>query len=159
MISPARSATTESDIVHDLQRLSMSRPQSTLPALNNPNALLSTPVRSQGLQMQPTYGMLPIVCHGIPMTTPPYVFDSLSARPHTATFPSATYPFIGSMTPRSAYIPRDMVIPRQFPSLNRRQNATRISRSPFHQHTNNNNHVDVNHIREGTDVRTTVRIS
>ncbi|KAI0527860.1 RNA recognition motif 2-domain-containing protein [Xylaria bambusicola] len=158
MISPARTSTTESDIVHDLQRLNMSRPQSTVPGLNNSNALLSTPVRSPALHMQPTYGMLPILYHGIPMTTPPYVFDNLSTRAHTTTFPSAAYPFLSPMAPRSAYIPRDMVVPRQFSSLNRRQNATRISRSPYYQQTNSHNHVDVNRIREGTDVRTTIML-
>ncbi|KAI0971707.1 RNA recognition motif 2-domain-containing protein [Xylaria arbuscula] len=158
MISPARTSTTGSDIVHDLQRLSMSRPQSTVPALNNANTLLNTPVRSPALQVQPTYGMLPIVYHGIPMTTPPYVFDNLPSRSHAAAFSSAAYPFLSPMTPRSAYIPRDMIVPRQFQSLSRRQNATRISRSPYYQQTNSHNHVDVNRIREGTDVRTTIML-
>ncbi|KAI0481657.1 RNA recognition motif 2-domain-containing protein [Xylaria cf. heliscus] len=158
IISPARTSTTGSDIVHDLQRLSMSRSQSTVPALNNANALLSTPIRSSGLQMQPTYGMLPILYHGIPMTTPPYVFDNLPARSHAAAFSSAAYPFLSPVAPRSAYVPRDMIVPRQYPGLNRRQNATRVSRSPYFQQTNNHNHVDVNRIREGTDVRTTIML-
>ncbi|KAI0433941.1 RNA recognition motif 2-domain-containing protein [Xylaria sp. FL1042] len=158
MISPARTSTTGSDIVHDLQRLSMSHSQPTVPGSNNANALLSTPVRSPALQMQPTYGMLPVVYHGIPMTTPPYVFDNLSSRSHTAAFSTAAYPFLSPMTPRSAYIPRDMIVPRQFQGLNRRQNATRISRSPYYQQTNSHNHVDINRIREGTDVRTTIML-
>ncbi|KAI0546247.1 RNA recognition motif 2-domain-containing protein [Xylaria curta] len=158
IISPARTSTTGSDIVQDLQRLSLSRSQSTVPALNNTNALLSTPVRSSELQMQPTYGMLPILYHGIPMTTPPYVFDNLSSRSHTAAFSSAAYPFLSPIAPRNAYIPRDMIVPRQFPGLNRRQNATRVSRSPYFQQTNSHNHVDVNRIREGTDVRTTIML-
>jgi hypothetical protein len=144
--------------MHDLQRLSISRPQSALPAFNNANSLLSTPVRSPALQMQPAYGMLPIVYHGIPMTTPPYVFDQLSSRSQSAAFSSAGYPMIGPMTPRSAYIPRDIMVPRPYPGLHRRQNATRIARSPYYQQANSHNHVDVNRIREGTDVRTTVRL-
>jgi hypothetical protein len=143
--------------VHGLQRLAMSRSQSTLPAFNNANALLTTPVRSPALQMQPAYGMLPILYHGIPMTTPPYVFDHMPTRSHSGTFSSAAYPILSPMAPRSAYIPRDMIVPRQFPGLHRRQNATRVSRSPYYQQTNSHNHVDVNRIREGTDVRTTVR--
>ncbi|KAI3337014.1 RNA recognition motif 2-domain-containing protein [Xylariaceae sp. AK1471] len=158
VISPARTSTTESDLVHDLQRLTMSRSQSAVPALNNANALLSTPVRSQALQMQPTYGMLPILYHGIPMTTPPYVFDHMPSRSHSGTFSSAAYPILSPMTPRSAYIPRDMIVPRQFSGLHRRQNATRVSRSPYYQQTNSHNHVDVNRIREGTDVRTTIML-
>ncbi|KAI1185922.1 RNA recognition motif 2-domain-containing protein [Nemania serpens] len=158
VISPARTSTTESDMVNDLQRLSMSRSQSTVPALNSTNSLLSTPVRSPALQMHPTYGMLPIVYHSIPTATPPYVFDSIASRPYAAAFSPAGYQFINPMAPRSAYIPRDMVIPRQFPGLNRRQNASRISRSPYYQQTNSHNHVDVNRIREGTDVRTTIML-
>lgn len=42
------------------------------------------------------------------------------------------------------------------PDPYRRQNAMRVSRSPYHHGTGNNNHVDINHIREGRDVRTTV---
>lgn len=38
----------------------------------------------------------------------------------------------------------------------RRQNATRISRSSHHNSTSHHNHVDINRIREGIDVRTTV---
>ncbi|KAI1752435.1 RNA recognition motif 2-domain-containing protein [Xylaria castorea] len=158
VISPARTSTTGSDIVQDFQRLSFSRSQSTVPALNNANALLSTPVRSSGLQMQPTYGMLPVLYHGIPMTTPPYVFDNVPSRSHTAAFSSAAYPFLSPVAPRSAYIPRDMIVPRQYQGLTRRQNATRVSRTPYYQQTNSHNHVDVNRIREGTDVRTTIML-
>ncbi|KAI8947178.1 RNA recognition motif 2-domain-containing protein [Xylaria longipes] len=158
VLSPARTSTTGSDIVQDLQRLSMSRSQSTVPALNNANTLLSTPVRSSGLQMQPTYGMLPILYHGIPMTTPPYVFDNLPPRSHATAFSSAAYPFISPVAPRSAYVPRDMIVPRQYPGLNRRQNASRVSRTPYFQQTNSHNHVDVNRITEGTDVRTTIML-
>jgi len=39
---------------------------------------------------------------------------------------------------------------------NRRQHAMRIPRSPYYNHNNNHNVVDVNRIREGIDVRTTV---
>lgn len=127
-----------------------------MPAMHSANALLSTPVRSPGLQMHPTYGMLPILYHGIPMTTPPYVFDHMHSRSHSGAFSAAAYPMLSPMTHRSAYIPRDMIIPRQLPGLHRRQNATRVARSPYYQQTNSHNHVDVNRIREGTDVRTTV---
>ncbi|KAJ2986435.1 hypothetical protein NUW58_g5033 [Xylaria curta] len=158
VISPARTSTTGSDIIQDLQRLSLSRSQPTAPTLNNTNTLLSTPVRSPALQMQPAYSMLPIICHSIPMATPPYVFDNLPSRSHGAAFSSAPYPFISPVAPRSAYVPRDMIVPRQYPGLNRRQNATRISRSPYYQQTNSHNHVDVHRIREGTDVRTTIML-
>lgn len=160
-MSPSRTP-TGFDLAHDMQRLSMSRSQSTVPALNNANTLLSTPIRSSALQVQPTYGMVPVVYHGIPMATPPYVLDGLSSRSHSAAFsptaypPSTSYSFLSPMASRNAYIPRDMVVTRPFSGMNRRQHATRVSRSPFYQQANNHNHVDVNRIREGTDVRTTV---
>ncbi|KAI1153031.1 RNA recognition motif 2-domain-containing protein [Nemania diffusa] len=157
VISPTRTSTTGSDIVHDLQRLSMSRSQSTVPTLNHTSSLLSTPIRSPALQLHPSYGMLPIVYPSIPMATSPYVYDNLPSRSHSAAFSSAAYPFLNPMVPRSAYIPRDM-IPRGLPGLSRRQNATRVSRSPYYQQTNSHNHVDVNRIREGTDVRTTIML-
>ncbi|KAI1824877.1 RNA recognition motif 2-domain-containing protein [Xylaria intraflava] len=158
LMSPARTSTTGSDIVQEFQRLSMSRSQSAMSTLSSANTLLSTPVRSSALQVQPTYGMLPIVYHGIPMATPPYVFDNLASRTHNAALQPTAYPFLSPMAPRNAYIPRDMVVPRQVQNLNRRQNATRIARSPHYQQTNSHNHVDVNRIREGTDVRTTIML-
>lgn len=41
----------------------------------------------------------------------------------------------------------------------RRQNAARINRSPHHNATGHHNHVDIQRIREGIDVRTTVTFS
>jgi hypothetical protein len=38
----------------------------------------------------------------------------------------------------------------------RRQNAMRVNRSPYYSAAGHHNHVDVNRIREGIDVRTTV---
>jgi len=38
----------------------------------------------------------------------------------------------------------------------RRQNAMRVNRSPFFNNAGHHNHVDVNRIRDGIDVRTTV---
>lgn len=41
---------------------------------------------------------------------------------------------------------------------NRRQNAMRVSRSPYYSSAGHHNHVDVNRIRDGIDVRTTVGV-
>ncbi|KAM7199103.1 RNA recognition motif 2 domain containing protein [Naviculisporaceae sp. PSN 640] len=41
---------------------------------------------------------------------------------------------------------------------NRRQNAMRVARSPFHNNAGNHNQVDVNRITEGSDVRTTIML-
>jgi hypothetical protein len=45
-----------------------------------------------------------------------------------------------------------------FRSDGRRQNATRITRSQYNNSTNHN-YVDINRIRDGIDVRTTVRVN
>ena len=39
----------------------------------------------------------------------------------------------------------------------RRQSAMRVNRAPFFNNAGHHNHVDVNRIRDGIDVRTTVR--
>lgn len=38
----------------------------------------------------------------------------------------------------------------------RRQNASRVTRSPYHSAASHHNHVDIGRIRDGIDVRTTV---
>ncbi|KAI8223945.1 hypothetical protein K4K53_006715 [Colletotrichum sp. SAR 10_77] len=38
------------------------------------------------------------------------------------------------------------------------ENASRVNRSPYYNVTSHHNHVDVNRIREGTDVRTTIML-
>jgi hypothetical protein len=38
----------------------------------------------------------------------------------------------------------------------RRQNAARVTRSPYHNSASHHNHVDIGRIRDGIDVRTTV---
>jgi hypothetical protein len=151
LVSPPQS-TSEPDLIRGLQQLSISQSQSTIPALNDGGSMMSTPVRSSALQMHPSYGYMPILYQSVP----PYVLDNLPPQSHSGGFPSATLPYINPMAPRSAYIPRDMIVPRGFPPLNRRQNATRISRSPYYQRADQHNFVNIDHIKEGTDVRTTV---
>ncbi|KAJ8123704.1 hypothetical protein ONZ43_g404 [Nemania bipapillata] len=58
VISPARTSTTGSDIVQDLQRLSMSRSQSTVPTLNSANTLLSTPIMLRNIPNKVDQAML-----------------------------------------------------------------------------------------------------
>jgi len=75
----------------------------------------------------------------------------------------ASVPFVGPMFTQhhvqfrghDDYSPR-----RQFAAFgsieNRRQNATRIARGPHFNTANHHNHVDIERIRGGHDVRTTV---
>ncbi|KAI1501302.1 RNA recognition motif 2-domain-containing protein [Biscogniauxia marginata] len=161
MISPARTTATASDFVNDFQRMSISRPHSVVPTVHN--TLVTTPARSSGFHMQPTYGMMPVVYHGVPVS-PPYVLDHachLPSRLHTPALQPNNYSLVNPMMSQpSQYTPQEFVTPRQFQGYQgRRQNAMRVSRSPYnHQQPNYHNHVDVNRIREGTDVRTTIML-
>lgn len=100
-----------------------------------PRSMLShTPTRSQSLghmnPLTPISGGLPIVN---PMYTP-----------------------TGPMTMHGSFAGPRTIQP--YGRLdNRRQHATRVSRSPYYSAANHHNHVDVNRIRDGIDVRTTVK--
>ncbi|KAI1638900.1 RNA recognition motif 2-domain-containing protein [Biscogniauxia mediterranea] len=164
MVSPARTTATASDFVNDFQRMSVSRSHSVVPTVHN--TLVTPPARPAGFHMQPTYGMMPVVYHGVPVS-PPYVLDHayhLPSRLHSSTLQANNYSLSNSMmSPPSQYTPQEFVTPRQFQGFQgfqgRRQNAMRVSRSPYHhQQPNYHNHVDVNRIREGTDVRTTIML-
>ncbi|KAI4603421.1 hypothetical protein KJ359_003231 [Pestalotiopsis sp. 9143b] len=128
--------------------------------------ILNTPTRSpstSGYQMQSAFGMTPVVYHGMPLS-PPYIFDPTSPRVHTM-IPAANYSWMSPMQPRqSTMMNPDVLVPRQFGSQRavdtRRQNAVRVHRSPYQHHniTGQHNHVDVDRIREGIDVRTTIML-
>lgn len=162
--SPTRSAVTVSDLASDLQQFSMSsRAHSVGPAVHN--SLFSPPARSSistPFQLQPTYGMMPVVYHGVPVS-PSYVLDPVQHRNHNAIIPPSNYSLVSPMmSPSTSLASADFVTPRQFQSMSRtdgrRNNAMRVARTSFYNSSTHHNHVDVNRIREGTDVRTTVSI-
>ena len=117
----------------------------------------------------PQLTMYPMFFSPTMSTSIPYVLDSFVASPQGST-PLST----AQITP--AY--RGMRSPFQTPpspaltiqkslspsrSMNeynrldsRRQNALRVNRLPYQSSSSNHNHVDVDRIREGIDVRTTV---
>jgi hypothetical protein len=49
--------------------------------------------------------------------------------------------------------------PRGMQPYGRRQFSGRAMRSPYHNHNGHHNHVDINRIRDGVDVRTTVSLT
>lgn len=163
IVSPARTAATVSDLASDLRHLSVSsRAHSVAPAMHN--TLFSPPTRSQistPFQLQPTYGMMPVVYHGVPVT-PPYMLDPVQSRSHNAIIPPSNYSLVSPMmSPSASFASSDYMTPRNFQSLaradSRRNNAMRVSRtSQYYNPNTHHNHVDVGRIREGTDVRTTV---
>jgi hypothetical protein len=99
-----------------------------------------TPTRGQGVShMTP---MTPI-SGGMPIMAPPY----------NTTPPATPMAMHGDFTS-----PRTI---QQYGRMDsrldgRRQNAMRVNRAPFYNNAGHHNHVDVNRIRDGIDVRTTV---
>ncbi|KAI1180062.1 RNA recognition motif 2-domain-containing protein [Nemania sp. FL0916] len=175
VISPTQSSASGMDVIHDLQRLSISNPQTAVANLSNLTALLNTPAvanlnnlnallniseQSPALQMHPAFGMVPIVYHGSQMTNSPYMLDNLPPQSHSAIFSPTPGPFINPTAPRSAYTPRGAVVPRALQPPARRLNANRITRVPFSRQNDidNRNRVDVDRISQGLDIRTTIML-
>ncbi|KAI5864582.1 RNA recognition motif 2-domain-containing protein [Durotheca rogersii] len=161
---PARPMASESDLVGGFQRMSLSRPQSVVSSTSN--SLLHTQVRSpvsaDGFQLQPSYGMMPVLYHGLPVSSS-YVFDQLPSRSNSTVASAGNYSLASPMASQQGpYLPTDLVTPRQFQQCGRpdgrRQNAMRVARSPYYNAANHHNHVDVGRIREGIDVRTTIML-
>ncbi|KAF7516037.1 hypothetical protein G7054_g14323 [Neopestalotiopsis clavispora] len=165
IVTPSRMTNTSLDhVLSNFQNFSITtRPSSS--ASTMATGFLNTPTRSPlatGYQVQPAFGMAPVVYHGMPLS-PPYVLDSASPRVHTM-LPASNYSWVGPLYPQqSAMMSPDVLVSRQFGSHRadtRRQNAVRVHRSPFQHHniTGQHNHVDVDRIREGIDVRTTIML-
>lgn len=101
----------------------------------------------------------------------PYMLDSLlppvqanSGNPLTPFTPQ--YPVFGTLyqtPPSPALTAQNSYSPsRNFSGADRadarRQNAMRVNRSTYHSTATHHNHVDITRIRDGIDVRTTVRL-
>lgn len=109
----------------------------------------------QGLPALPVSPVSPFMLDRMPSQ-----LSSASSNVSTV-MPSDNYSLASSMiTPQGRFFSQDFLTPRQFhPQARtdgRRQNAIRVNRSPYYNAANHHNHVDINRIREGIDVRTTV---
>ncbi|KAI1862493.1 hypothetical protein JX265_009207 [Neoarthrinium moseri] len=162
IVSPGRSVSTPSDLATDFQRISLARPASSISSV--PAGYVHTPARSitsPGFSVQPSFGMMPLMYQGMPMS-PQYMFDQMAPRAH-GMFPTGNYSLGGPVYHQQSMMGHDFMVPRQF-SFNRgegrRQNAVRVHRAPYQHHNigGQHNHVDVNRIREGIDVRTTIML-
>lgn len=156
-----------SDLAQDFQNLDFSRSESNLSP--GQNSFFSTPVRAvsgSGYPVQGSYGMVPLFCPTMPLS-PPYALDqghgqNRNQNVHSPLGPSINYALASPMvSPTSPYSNPDYASPRQLQAAGRsdgrRQNAIRVSRSPHYNVTGQHNHVDVDRIQQGIDVRTTVR--
>ena len=117
-----------------------------------------------GVRFQPTVPMYPFLFP--PPFSPgmPYFVDRIPSQTtpmtpmspgHSAMGPLYQTPPSPALTSHNSQSPSRVLSNYGRPEA-RRQNAARISRSPHHNATSHHNHVDINRIREGIDVRTTV---
>ncbi|KAI2471666.1 RNA recognition motif 2-domain-containing protein [Annulohypoxylon bovei var. microspora] len=161
------SVTTPSDLATGFRRMSIGRSQSVV--ASTANSLMSTPARptlpASSFSVPQSYGMVPLMYSPLSVTSmsPSYVLDQGTPRTYGSMMPSSNYSLMSpAMSQQSSLVPADLMTPRQFQHYgrpdSRRQNAMRISRSPYYNAANHHNHVDVNRIREGIDVRTTIML-
>ncbi|KAG7290986.1 hypothetical protein NEMBOFW57_000993 [Staphylotrichum longicolle] len=128
-----------------------------------------------GLQQ---YAMYPVGYPGLPAAGPSrFVLDQTPTRGQGVSHMAPMTPISGGMpimaplynttppaTPMAMH--GDFTSPRTIQTYGRmdgrldgrRQNAMRVNRSPFFNNAGHHNHVDVNRIRDGIDVRTTIML-
>ena len=158
------------EITNIFQNMSVARPpQSTRPLVGGGRATQSpatVSVPQQQIAMYP----VPLVYQTPISSSNRYVLDQTPTRGHNVAPLTPLTPMSGglSVMNSSIYTPpatpmtmqNDYTSPRSMQHFgrpdSRRQNAMRVSRSPYHNAAGHHNHVDVNRIREGIDVRTTV---
>ncbi|WYZ40324.1 hypothetical protein EsH8_IV_000665 [Colletotrichum jinshuiense] len=119
----------------------------------------NSPYSPLGMQATP-FTMWPILCQPQFQPSTTYVLNGS----HRLSIPPATPSSTGYqvMSPLFSHHSRGItmagVMPASARTEPRRQHATRINRSPYYNVASHHNHVDVNRIREGTDVRTTIML-
>ncbi|KAL6862138.1 RNA recognition motif 2 domain-containing protein [Trichoderma novae-zelandiae] len=118
----------------------------------------------------------PVAMYPLMFQTPftpavPYMLDSFLPTAQTGSSSPLTpftpqYPIFGTVyqtPPSPALTAQNNYSPSRTFSVAeradaRRQNAMRVSRSTYHSTTTHHNHVDINRIRDGIDVRTTIML-
>lgn len=167
---PALSACHEPDLAAQFDNLSMYNARQMTQTHGNymaPSGGFNNPVprsksgNSWNISAQPLH-IVPAIAYQSAM--PRVITPAFSSTSYSPTTPvCATY---STLTPFSPSVPTSMVFTRtgipsprfQRSSDARRQNAMRVNRAHFSPPGPHHNHVDVNKIREGTDVRTTIML-
>jgi hypothetical protein len=155
------------DLTRALRNVTLGRGDAGLHQRSMDTSLASRGVSATGGHFSPAVAMYPLMLqspfnHGMSLLLDRYP-NPVQANP-LMTPMSPPYQVIGSLyqTPPS---PALTVSNNQSPSRPmpmygrpdaRRQNATRVNRSPHSNAAGHHNHVDIHRIREGIDVRTTV---
>lgn len=130
------------------------------------------PMPASDVRMHPPFAMYPLMLQSPFTPGMPYMVDRFVPTNHASPMAPMTpmapmsppYPVVGSLyqtPPSPALTAQHSFSPSRSSSGfgrpdARRQNASRVNRSPYHNAAGHHNHVDVSRIREGIDVRTTV---
>lgn len=150
------------DITMGVRNMSFSQPQLTTALVN---AGPQTPPLN--MHIQHPAALIPMVYGGQYAAVPLFISQHTPPRTHSATSSATSMSFSGQIYPQLAATSQFGPVHREhhnsrsghsYRSDPRRQNATRVNRGPntYYNQTGHHNHVDVNRIREGIDVRTTV---
>ena len=142
-------------------------PEDVEPHRVSNNSVNQRAAMPSGFRLQPTFTMYPLMFQGPFTANVPYVLDRFGPATNSPVSPLNQFPAVGQLyqTPPSPALTSQNGI-NHSPSKQsygrsdlRRQHAARINRSPHHHAASHHNHVDIQRIREGIDVRTTVRLS
>lgn len=155
--------TTVSDLAAQLNQMSFHNPQSSIRPVEQ------TAVPAVTANNMPQYTPWPGQWY-FSAQTPQLVQPSYPGFLTRGSTPTASSLGVQVMTPMSQKLPGtgSMLSPPLSTSMSvqsgfqrsdsRRRNATRVTRSSFSPPGPHHNHVDINKIREGTDVRTTIML-
>lgn len=159
------SPSTDQSLTHSLRGLMLNKPAQ--PGLLHSQqsafaSLTDNQYAPMTLQGQQPWTMWPLVCQTHYPPSSGYPTDGSPGSTTDMRVPNGNYRLVASTMPHQG--PMSPVTerynhPRSVPLFNRpdsrRQNASRVSRSSFHNAASHHNQVDIARIREGTDVRTT----
>ncbi|KAF9869366.1 hypothetical protein CkaCkLH20_13177 [Colletotrichum karsti] len=149
------------DLANPFQALAISKTPAQMSMISH-GAGMSVPGSQYsplGIQVPP-FAMWPILCQPQFQPSMAYLLNgghSLSMPPaaHSPAGYQVVNPLVSNHQRGISMAGSSTGSPRPEP---RRQNASRVNRTPYYNVASHHNHVDVNRIREGTDVRTTIML-
>lgn len=152
-----------------MQNMAISKPPQLPPP---PQSTIVTPsprqYPSMGIQLHSPFPMYPLLYQTPFPQGISYIMDHANSAAPSNTTSTGSYPVISPLYPQLSpflHLPG----PGEYNQSrthhynysradSRRQNAARVSRSPYYNAASHHNHVDVSRIRDGIDVRTTVNL-
>jgi hypothetical protein len=151
------------DVTNIFHNLTVSKtPQPASPLVSTPGRSVTSSIGMHLPHQQ--FALCPVVYHSNLPGAPGYLLEQTPTRSQSVVSMATHLPTLSPMfTPPATPLTNnsDYGSPRAVQTYSlrqdgRRQNAMRVNRSPYYNAATHHNHVDVNRIREGIDVRTTV---